>query len=203
MRRNSWIGRLARLVRHRLVLPMTRSPHPPEHTARGVAVGMAWAMTPTVGLQMYFVLMTWLFARRVLNWDFSLINGLAWTWTTNVFTMLPCYYVFYVTGQLMLGRFDDLSGFAGFVDLWQATFSGELDWWAQAGVWFDVIVKGWGLSMLIGSLPWAALCAWLGYRLALRFVRHRRRVRGEKMARAREAAPKRAPPLRPAQDERL
>ncbi|MGY8991135.1 MAG: DUF2062 domain-containing protein, partial [Rhodospirillales bacterium] len=108
---NSWINGLNRLIRYRLLIPLKRSAHSPEYTARGVMVGMVWAMTPTVGIQMGLVFGTWLFTRKFFKWDFSLINGMAWTWTTNVFTLIPIYYTFYITGQLMMGRFDDLSGY--------------------------------------------------------------------------------------------
>ena len=103
VRRYSWWRQLVRLLRFRLIVPLLRSQHPPEHTARGVMIGMTWALTPTVGLQMYGVFVTWLVARRLFNWDFNLVIGAGWTWTTNVLTMLPCYYAFYVTGQLILG----------------------------------------------------------------------------------------------------
>ena len=107
--------RLSRLARHRLVVPIKRSPHPPEHTARAVMFGVFWAMTPLVGVQMYLVFFTWLACRRSEKLNFSLIIGLAWTWISNVFTMWPLYYVFYVTGKFLLGRLDTASGYEGFV----------------------------------------------------------------------------------------
>ena len=38
--------RIKRLLRLKLIVPLLRSPHPPEYKARGVAVGLMWAMTP-------------------------------------------------------------------------------------------------------------------------------------------------------------
>ena len=104
-------GRFYRLVRFRLIVPMMRSHHTPEFSARAALVGLGWAFTPSVGFQMPVVLGTWLIARRVFKWDFSLLQSLAWTWTTNAFTALPCYYIFFLTGQVMLGRWSDLSGY--------------------------------------------------------------------------------------------
>ena len=46
--------RFKRACRLRLVVPLKRSVHSPEHIARGVGIGMFWAMTPTVGIQMVF-----------------------------------------------------------------------------------------------------------------------------------------------------
>ena len=133
-------------------------------------VGMVWAMTPTVGIQMGLVFGTWLFTRKFFKWDFSLINGMAWTWTTNVFTLIPIYYTFYITGQLMMGRFDDLSGYDSFIKLWDIAFDPNIGFSDTTIMWFDTLIRGWGLPMLIGSLPWAALLGWAAYVLSLRFV---------------------------------
>lgn len=148
-------------------------------------VGVAWAMTPTVGIQMPIVLATWIVARRLFRWDFSLVNGLAWTWLTNVFTLVPCYYVFFVTGQIMLGRFDDLAGYDSFVRLWDSTEKPTLDSWDSIVLWFRTIFEGWGVSMLVGSLPWAVVCGWAGYVWSLAFVR---KYRARRRARARQHA---------------
>jgi len=176
--RTRW-QRFRRLLRYRLIVPLKRSHHhAPEYTARGVLVGLAWALTPTIGIQMGLSLITWIVARRLFRWDFSLIVACAWTWTTNVITMLPCYYVFYVTGQLMLGHFDDLSGYREFLGLWQSHVGAEeeqgtFDWL----VYFEQLVVGWGLPLLVGSLPWSVLGGWLGYVWSLRFVRRHREAR--------------------------
>jgi hypothetical protein len=100
-----------RLIRIRLIVPLLRSPHPPEYKARGVAVGLAWAMTPLVGIQMWLVFMTWVASRKFFKWDFSLPLAIAWTWLTNVFTMIPIYYIFYVTGQIIRWQVDSISGY--------------------------------------------------------------------------------------------
>lgn len=75
----SWHDRLRRLLRYRLLIPIKRSQHPPEYTARGVAVGVLWALTPTIGIQMLLCLVTWVVARRLAKWDFSVIVAMAWT----------------------------------------------------------------------------------------------------------------------------
>jgi hypothetical protein len=171
-KKGAWNG-LVRLTRLKLLIPILRSKHPPEYTARGVLVGMAWAMTPLVGIQMYAVFMTWLIARKFFKWDFNLIVGLAWTWITNVFTMLPCYYAFYVTGQVMLGNWDDLSGYNSFVDAYRQLFDENLTMWETTKMYAVMIVKDWGLAMAVGSLPWAVLGGWLGYKFGLAYAMRR------------------------------
>ena len=125
-RRRNGLVRFGRWLRYRFVVPIKRSRHPPQYTARGVAVGLFWAMTPTVGIQMMFVLANWLLIRRFApRWDFNVIHAMAWTWVTNFATVLPSYYMFYVTGQLVLGRWDDLTGYEGFIKLWDAGTAGD------------------------------------------------------------------------------
>lgn len=182
-RRVGWRNRLRRVIRYRLHIPMIRSPHSPEFTARGVMVGMAWAMLPLVGIQMACVFVTWVITRRFFKWDFSLPNGLAWTWVTNVFTLVPCYYVFYVTGLFLMGSqsqegdYEKISGLIkGIVDQ------------GMAGIvpWLKALVVDWGVPMAIGSLPWSAGLAILSYYLSLRFVRAYRERRAHKMRQAQE-----------------
>lgn len=182
----TWMERLKRVARYRLHIPMKRSKHPPEHVARGVMVGVGWAMTPTFGIQMLFVLATWIVARRYFNWNFSLVNGLAWTWSTNVFTIVPAYYLFWLTGQLFLGRLDDFTGYESFKALFEV--------WNQSDASFqDALAHGareflfqWGIPLTIGCIPWAILSGWLSYRLSLQFVKQYRRQRARRIAARRE-----------------
>ena len=178
---------LWRLVRYRLQIPMQRSKHPPHFIARGVMVGMAWAMTPFLGLQMTLVFITWLITRRAFNWDFSLANGLAWTWTTNVFTAIPVFYIFYVTGQLMLGNFHDISGYESFKVLFVGVHEPASDLIDLISKWFAGFVVGVGLPMTVGSIPWAIVAGWFSYKLSLRFVTEFRERRARAMANAEKA----------------
>jgi len=188
-RKHSFWKRMHRLTRFRLVIPILRSKHPPEYTARGVLVGMAWALTPLVGIQMYLVFMTWLITRKLFNWDFNLIVGLAWTWTTNVFTMLPTYYVFYLTGQVMLGNWHDITGYNSFVETYLRTFDDGLSTWETVKMYAVMIVKDWGVAMAVGCLPWAALGGWAGYRLGLIYAQRRAERLRSKRRHHRHASP--------------
>ncbi|MEZ5833558.1 MAG: DUF2062 domain-containing protein [Dongiaceae bacterium] len=170
-------------MRFRLLVPLMRSRHTPEWTARAAFVGLFWAFTPSVGIQMPLVFGTWLLARRALKWEFSLLQGLAWTWVTNAFTALPCYYMFFLTGQIMLGRWSDLSGYDSFVNLFHAVFAEDLPLLATTKAVSKVLVLEWGVAMWVGSVPWAILTGWVGYRLTLRFVLAYRHARSRRMAR--------------------
>ena len=174
--------RLKRASRFKLVIPLKRSVHSPEHIARGVAVGLAWALTPTVGIQMGFCFVTWVIARRIFKWDFHLLVSLAWTWFTNVITLLPSYYLFFLTGQLVLGRFDDLSGYNEFILSYDKNVAaaGLEGYWE--GLWVSAVLlfEGWGIPMLIGCLPWAVLGSWGGYVWSLKFIKRYREAKNRR-----------------------
>lgn len=189
----SWCERLGRIVRYRMVIPLRRSIHPAEHSARGVAVGLAWGLTPTVGIQMIFAFVTWVIARYLFNWNFSLILAVAWTWATNVVTLVPCYFLFYMTGQIMLGRFDDLSGYSEFGRLLESMMVNDttLSYLKVIWVYTIAIYKAWGLPLVIGCLPWSVLGAWLGYVLSLRFIKGHRVNKSKRRAARLAASPRR------------
>ena len=170
-KRHTWLQNFGRLLRLRLIVPIIRSPHPPEHTARGVAIGTLWAMTPLVGIQMWLVSMTWFFYKKVLKSSFSLPLGLAFTWITNVFTMVPVYYVFYVTGQMMMGHWDSISGYSHLKSIIHQTFMSDLSFKDEWILFFKLLLQDWGIAMIIGCIPWMILGYWLGYRLTLQFIK--------------------------------
>lgn len=179
-RKRGFFKTIALLVRVKLVIPMIRSKNPPEITARGAMIGMAWAMTPLVGVQMYLVFMTWLLTRKLFKWDFNLPVGLAWTWVTNVFTMPPFYYVFYVTGKLMTGEFAERTTYAKFYNLIKTVLneSGVVEALKAMG---KVLIKDWGAAMMIGSVPWIVIGSWGAYKWTLWYVRRRRETLAQRL----------------------
>ena len=172
-KRHTFWQNIGRLLKLRLVIPLLRSPHPADFKARGVAVGMGWAMTPLVGIQMTLVMMTWVFFKKVLKKDFSIPLALAYTWVTNVFTMLPIYYIFYVTGQLMLGHWDDISGYSQLQGILHDTFMADLSFAQQWLLFFKLLLQDWGVAMIVGCLPWLIAGAWISYVLTMKFERLR------------------------------
>ncbi len=180
-------NRFLRLVRYRLQIPLMRDQRPPEFTARGVMVGTVWAMLPLFGVQMAGVVLTWGVARRLFKWDFSLINALAWTWTTNVLTIIPAYYLFYVTGQALLGNWDQITGYQAFAQLFSGVAATDAGFFDALWSWLKALLTSWGVPIVVGSIPWAAFSGWLGYRLSLNFVRAYRQRRAERIAAAQKS----------------
>lgn len=169
----SLFQKLGRLIKYRLVIPLIRSPHPPEYKARGVAIGMAWAMTPLVGIQMWLVFMTWAFLRKVFKWHFSLPLALAYTWVTNVFTMVPVYYGFYVTGQIMRGNGAHIRGYQNLKHIIETTFLADYDFYQKWALFFKLLLKDWGVSMAVGCIPWAVVFGIGSYYATMKYERMR------------------------------
>lgn len=180
MKKKTLWDQMKRITRMKLIVPLLRSPHPPEYKARGVAVGLAWAMTPLVGIQMWTVFMTWLIAKKIFKWGFSLPLALAWTWVTNVLTMIPIYYLFYLTGQLMRWNIHNLSGYDSLVHTIRETFMQDLSFTEKWTLFFKLLLEDWGISMAVGCLPWAVAFAVTGYYLTMKFEQHRLERRNKK-----------------------
>jgi len=174
-KKNSFFSKIIRLLNLKLVVPLKRSPHPAQYTARGVLVGVMWAMTPLVGIQMTTVLLTWIAAKKLFKWNFSLPIALAYTWITNVFTMWPIYYIFYATGKVMMGDFD-ISAFSAFTEAGRQAFAVDISFWqiSKAVILFiGLLMKDWGLAMALGCLPWSVLGGWFSYRLTIKWLKKR------------------------------
>ena len=168
----SSMNRLKRGYIRRLILPLFRGEHPPEYTARGVFIGLFIALTPTVGVQMPACLLLWGLAKALKpQWDFNVVVAMAWTWVTNIFTLAPFYYLFLITGRVMLGDWDSLSGYQDFVQRLDASLAVEADWLATLWVYLVNLFREFGVPMFIGSLPWAILFSILGYRWSLNLTR--------------------------------
>lgn len=169
---------LKSLIRKKLIFPLLRSKSLPEQKARGVAIGLAWAFTPLVGVQMITVLITWGIAKK-LRWHFSLPLALAWTWVTNVVTMIPIYYVFYVTGQILRGRWSRISGFDSVSTLMEDVFLSEASFLERTKEFLHLFVQDWGISLFLGCIPFVIIFYNVGYRLTMRFeeMRQKRKER--------------------------
>ncbi len=170
-RRREWLEKLIRLLRLRMVIPLLRAKNPPAYIARGVAVGLAWALTPLVGVQIPLVVLCWLVVRKFfVRWDFHLGVAMAWTLLTNVFTLPFFYYGFLVTGRIILGRWDRIGDFGSFYENLNQQLPVGGGWLESMVYYLLSMFIEFGWPMFIGSVPWAIVGSWLGYRWSLRLV---------------------------------
>jgi uncharacterized protein (DUF2062 family) len=165
---------LRRAVRYRFIIPVFRSSYPAEHTARGVANGVFWGLTPSVGLQTLEIVTTWFVARRMFGKDSSLLQAFVWVWVNNPLTMFPLYYAFYVTGVWLIGDAGEARSYGAFVDLWDAT--AETGWRQRVGT----LARAVGVPTVVGSIPYAAAGSAMSYRWAVRILRQRQKRRRER-----------------------
>ncbi|MCW9033013.1 MAG: DUF2062 domain-containing protein [Alphaproteobacteria bacterium] len=162
-------SKLLRLFYYRLIIPIKRARDQPEIIARGVAIGILMGMTPTVGLQMYLIFLIWLAVRRF--WRFNLVLAIAWSWISNPATMLPMYYMFHLTGKMLLLDFGDHTSFDAFtaqLDTLMAANGGNALY-----ALLDLIENLWntfGWSIVIGCVPYSLGFSFLGYWLTYRLV---------------------------------
>jgi hypothetical protein len=167
-RRERWsYNALRRCIRFRLVIPVFRSPHPPEHTARGVANGVFWALTPLVGLQTVCMVTTWWVGRKLFRKDSSLLQAFIWAWVNNPVTMIPMYYAFYRAGLWMTAETGVATGYDAFSGLWNANT--EMGWSDRVAA----LARAIGLPILVGSVPFAISAAALSYWWAVTALRRR------------------------------
>ena len=164
--------KIGHLIYEKLIEPLIKSRKSAEYKARGVAIGLAWAMTPLVGIQMFLVTFTWAFLKK-FKWHFSLPLALAWTWVTNVVTLVPVYYVFYITGQLIRGNFSDITGYDALKDAIAHIFLSDAPFMEQTKAFCELLFIDWGVSMFVGCVPWIIISALLGYHLTLKFIQKR------------------------------
>jgi uncharacterized protein len=169
-RTRSPLERVRRLIRYKLIIPVYRSPHPPAYTARGVAIGVFWGVTPFMGFQTALMLATWQVLKRVFAKDSSILQALIWAWVNNPVTMLPMYYLFYVTGAWLMGSSHTLAGYDAFVALWDRS-QREPTFMAQV----TMIAREVGIALTVGCAPFAVAFSWIAYRWAYTITVARRR----------------------------
>jgi len=134
----------------------------PEAIARGFAVGMFVALTPTVGVQM---ILGGLFA-HFLKGNRAIAAGLAWI--TNPLTMGPIFYFNYRVGLLFLPG-DEQAGRDFISAITDASLTNPSGWW-------DTIAhmgrELWGVAGVLwaGSLVVATVAALISYPIVLRIV---------------------------------
>ncbi|NNL86760.1 MAG: DUF2062 domain-containing protein [Myxococcales bacterium] len=148
----------------------------PEAIARGVAVGMVVAFTPTIGIQTVLALglATLLGANRPVS--------IVPTWLTNPLTIPPVYGFTYMLGNLVWPG-PDLERVSGAIRDAARELDG-LDFLAfreQLGVFFDLGLDVF-VALWIGGLLLGSLAAAISYPLTLRAVVHlrERRERGKR-----------------------
>lgn len=136
---------------------------------------MFWGLTPLTGLQSIGILTTHTVAARVLRREASLFQAFVWYWVNNPVTMVPMYYLFYLTGLWLLGDSGIARGYDSFGEFWTRP---ELSWSERVGN----LARAVGVATVLGCVPYAFGGAALAHRWSLAVVRRRRRRLRERRA---------------------
>ena len=147
-----------RIIRH------FRETHAPVHDlALASVVGIFWALTPLVGIQMSLVTGNWVLM-RLMRWKFHLPIALVWTWVTNPVTMPFFYYGFYLIGVLtyrVVGFPIDWVSFDSVALALKRTET--LTLWDGLRFWGAYMVGTLGMPMLVGGFVCGIPAAAAGY----------------------------------------
>ena len=104
-----FLKKIKSLFHKKLIRPIIESDGSIYEVSLGVAIGIFFALTPTVGIQMYSVVLIWAICRYIFKINFKLSVALAMVWISNPITMIPLYYIFLVSGYLVLGTREKLN----------------------------------------------------------------------------------------------
>lgn len=146
----------------------------PESIARGVALGVFIAMTPTVGIQMILVAIVHTLCRA------NRIAGFVMVYISNPVTMIPIYWLDYAIGWLVLQPISGVEWmgyhhFAELFDLSQVHGVGAVAMeFASRAVDLGVGIAG---PLSLGGLLLGVICAVPTYPITLRLIRQQRQWR--------------------------
>ena len=166
--------KIVKLFEEKLINPVLHSRSPVSEVSLGVAVGVFLGLTPTVGVQMYLVALTWSIYRYIFRRHFNLPVGVAMVWISNPLTMVPLYYLFLVTGYWILETQNGLTykSFEGTLTRISET-AGTSDK-ILGGIHFLLIDIGW--PMVIGGFVYGVPGFLISYFVTKRIViSHRKR----------------------------
>lgn len=149
----------------KLIRPMMRQYSNPQYLARSTAVGMGLAFSPIPG-QIPVVIALWIIARK-LKLRFSLAIAIAWTFISNVFTNLPLFYLYYITGEWIRDAKDAMS----YDELKNIFDEGMFN-----GIKY--MLSELGLSIFLGSFLYMLMFGILGYGLGYMISRWNRKEDG-------------------------
>lgn len=140
----------------RFLRPINRMRLSPAVIGRTAAVGLAFGLTASVGIQFVGVFLVWLIARSVRR-PINLVLAILLTGVSNPFTIAPIYTMYFFVG-------------CGLVQCDTSVISidpliAAITQWSMHDIWessWDALVLPLGITFL-GSLPFAIAGSTIGY----------------------------------------
>jgi uncharacterized protein (DUF2062 family) len=155
----------------------------PAYLGRSFAVGFFSGMWVLWG-QSGIALALWVVIDRLMHFRFNAVIACLTTLITNPLTTPFWFYLYYLTGQLMLG--ESAIEFSAFTSELKPVLSTlDVDSIINS---IKLLIKGIGWPIAIGSIPWYFIMAAVGYFIGARISVHlRRRQLKKKKHRVRRA----------------
>ncbi len=142
----------------------------PQRLALGIALGLFIAWTPTVGIQMFLVLILAPALRA------NAAVGIPMVWLSNPFTIIPIYFSNYWLGNKFLNLFTErpyynYSQFGNYFNKYMESDS-IFTQMTQADFWHKVVDLAWtiGLDLCLGSALIGIIIAVIGYFIGLKLI---------------------------------
>ncbi|MEQ9813134.1 MAG: DUF2062 domain-containing protein [Azospirillaceae bacterium] len=173
---------LRRQYRRRFLRPVIRYRLNGPMLARTCFWGVAWGLTPSVGLQTLFVVITWWIVDRVMGFRFNWLIALVLTLITNPITMAPIYVFYLGVGCTMTNC---------------TMPTAEVDRFVAALVDFNLLELASSAGLLVGepyalmwlgSLPFVIILSPIAYFFGRKLGDRMEHRRQEKAARRRQSA---------------
>ena len=139
--------------------------------ALGGAIGMFIALTPTIGIQMFLVLVVAVLTRRWFT--FNKVSALLMVYVSNPLTALPIYWFNYKLGAIYFPGQTSRKEFEALLQ-----YDGLAEWWSSlTRLFLDV-----GVPLIVGSLIMSTVCGLVTYPILLRVIRNLRRAERDALA---------------------
>ena len=156
-----------RLYNKKFVIPIMRSQKSLKEVALGVQIGLFWAFTPTIGLQIYIVLLQWVIQKYILQRKFDVTIALTLIWISNPITIVPLYLLFYNTGVFLFKVFKIPLTEVVFSDViynLNSIFSAsKLNFMEKLFDLLAFLFNSWGIVLFAGAIVYAVPISILGY----------------------------------------
>lgn len=163
----------------RFLSPINRMRLTPETVGRTCLFGLMWGLSPTVGVQVAGLALTWVIVDKAMDQPFNFPIALVLTGVTNPLTVVPIYGLYFTVGCRAIG-----------CDIAEYHVQGvvraiaDLDVTGLFAKSFDAIAVPLGITLL-GSLPFVAagsVAGWYFGRSIGHRLQHRRDARARRRA---------------------
>ncbi|TGK02833.1 DUF2062 domain-containing protein [Leptospira langatensis] len=166
----NFLRAIGRILHKQIILPFQESHAPIHELCLGTTIGLIWAMTPLVGVQMYLGLGTWVLL-RVIGIRFYLPIAIAMIWITNAATVPFFYSLFYWIGKNILFLFNIPFQEVSFDTLLSISKQSEsMDLITGFYHWSIFLLDKMGLPMFVGGFAFGIPLGIAGYPLTFKLV---------------------------------